>query len=105
MKKETTICVFVSAVSLIVAAVLHRYFPGFGAAFKPLLWPLIVLPFAVRFRYAVLTGAVVPFLSCFVNGMPTAVVALKLSLLTVCFMSGVAAVRAVLAWTHRIVQN
>ena len=105
MKKETSICIIVSAVSLIVAAVFHRYFPGFGAAFKPLLWPLIVLPFAVRFRYAVLTGAVVPFLSCVVNGMPTAAIALKLSLLTVCFVSGIAVVRAVLVWTHRIVQN
>ena len=94
MKKDTSICIVVSAVSLVVAAVFHRYFPGFGAAFKPLLWPLIILPFAVRFRYAVLTGAVVPFLSCVINGMPTAVIALKLSLLTVCLMSAVAAVRA-----------
>ena len=105
MKKETSICIVVSAVSLIVAAIFHRYFPGLGAAFKPLLWPLIVLSFAVRFRYAVLTGAIVPFLSCVVNGMPTVFVALKLSLLTVCFVSGIAVVRAVLARTRRIVQN
>ena len=105
MKKEMSICIIVSAVSLIVAAVFHRYFPGFGAAFKPLLWPLIVLPFAVRFRYSVLTGAVVPFLSCVVNGMPTTDVALKLSLLTICFISGIAVLRAILARTRRIVQN
>ena len=105
MKKEMSICVVVAAISLIVAAVFHRFFPGFGVAFKPLLWPLIVLPFAVRFRYSVLTGGVVPFLSYAVNGMPTAVVALKLSLLAVGVMSGVAAVRIMLAQTHRIVQN
>lgn len=105
MKKEMSICIVVSAVSLAVAAVFHCCFPGFGAAFKPLLWPLIILPIAVRFRYAVLTGAVVPFLSCVVNGMPTAVVAVKLSLLAVCFISGVAVVRVALARTRRIVQN
>jgi len=79
MKKDLFVCVVVAAVSLVVAAVFHRFFPGFGMVFKPLLWPLAVLPFAVRMRFAVATAFLVPLLSCAVNGMPTLPVALLLS--------------------------
>jgi len=91
MKNEVLACVLVSAASLIVAAVCHRFAPGFGVAFKPLLWPLAVLPFAVRPQYALPTAFAVPLVSCAVNGMPTLPVALSLAALALAFAAIVGA--------------
>jgi len=99
MKNEVLACVLVSAVSLIVAAVCHRFAPGFGVAFKPLLWPLGVLPFAVRPRYALPTAFAVPLVSCAVNGMPTLPVALALSLASLAFAAVVSTVRRLMRRT------
>jgi len=84
---ELAVCCLVAALSLAVAAAVHRFAPGFGIVFKPLLWPLLVLPFTVRPRYALVTSAVVPLLSCAVTGMPTLPVALTLSACATVFMS------------------
>jgi len=84
-KHEVSICVLVAALSLVVAAVCHRFAPGFGVTFKPLLWPLAVLPFAVRPRLAFATTFAVPLLSCAVNGMPSLPVALALSAASLAF--------------------
>ena len=93
MKKDLFVSALVAAGSLIVAAVFHRFFPGFGAMFKPLLWPLAVLPFAVRLRFAIVTAFIVPVLSCTVNGMPTLPVALSLSAVSSLMVAGIAALR------------
>lgn len=70
MRKELFYCVIVGAVSLTVAAVCHRFFPGCGPILKPLLWPLAVLPFFVRPTFAASTAVLLPLLSAVVNGMP-----------------------------------
>lgn len=70
MKKNVFCCVLVSAVSLAVAAVCHRFFPGLGPVLKPLLWPIAILPFLVKPSAAVPTAAILPFISAAVNGMP-----------------------------------
>jgi len=93
MKSEVLACVLVSAASLIVAAVCHRFAPGFGVAFKPLLWPLAALPFMVSPRYALPTAFAVPLVSCAVNGMPTLPVALALSSASLAFSAIVSMVR------------
>jgi len=76
---ELVVCCLVAAASLAIAAAIHRFAPGFGPVFKPLLWPLLVLPFTVRQRYAIVTSFVVPLISCAVTGMPTLPVAMALS--------------------------
>lgn len=70
MKKNVFYSVLVAAVSLITAAVCHRFFPGLGPVLKPLLWPIAVLPFLVKPSAAVPTAAILPFISAAVNGMP-----------------------------------
>jgi len=85
MNREILVCIFIASVALLVAAACHRLCPGFGAAFKPLLWPLAVLPFAVRLRFALVTAFAVPLVSCAVNGMPTLPVALSLSSVSLAF--------------------
>jgi len=92
-------CVVVSALSLAVAAACHRFCPGFGMTFKPLLWPLAVLPFAVRPRLAFATAFAVPLLSCAVNGMPTLPVALLLSAASLVFVAVVVSVGRLLRRT------
>jgi len=92
MKHELFVCVLVASLSLIVAAVCHRFCPGFGMAFKPLLWPLAVLPFMVRPRFAFATAFAVPLLSCAVNGMPTFPVALLLSSASLMFAAVIVSV-------------
>lgn len=79
MKRDLAIALSVAALSLAVAAVFHGFLPGFGALFKPLLWPLAALPFLVRPRTALVTAAAVPPLSSLVNGMPPLPTALMLS--------------------------
>jgi len=95
MKKDMFVCVAVAAFSLIVAAVFHRFFPGFGMVFKPLLWPLAVLPFMVRARFALLTALIVPLLSCAINGMPSVPVAISLSAFSAIALCGIAVCRRV----------
>jgi hypothetical protein len=70
MKKNVFYSVLVAAVSLIAAAVCHRFYPGLGPVLKPLLWPTVILPFLVRPSAAVPTVAILPFISAAVNGMP-----------------------------------
>ena len=96
MKRDIAICLIVAALSLVTAAVFHAFLPGFGAMFKPLMWPLVILPFCVRRRAAVVTAAVVPLLSAAVNGMPSWLMALALAgaatagVLILAFIRGVA---------------
>lgn len=78
-KYEVLVCLVVATVALTVAAGVHRLAPGFGLVFKPLLWPLVVLPFAVRPRLATLTAFAVPLVSSGVTGMPALPMALALS--------------------------
>lgn len=78
--KSFLITLCTSVFALVVAALAHRFFPAFGVVFKPLLWPIIPLAFAVKTRYACTAAIIVPFLSALVNGMPTYSVALELSL-------------------------
>jgi len=85
MHRDVFVCLVVASAALLVAAACHRLCPGFGAAFKPLLWPLAVLPFAVRLRFALVTAFAVPLVSCAVNGMPTLPVALSLSSVSLAF--------------------
>jgi len=85
LKREVFFCVLTAAVSLVAAAACHRFAPGFGAMFKPLLWPLAVLPFAVRPRLALTTAFAVPLLSCAVNGMPALPIAMSLSALALAY--------------------
>ena len=96
MKKDLLISVLVAGVSLISAAVFHRFSPGLGALLKPLLWPLVVLPFLVRPRFTAGTSLSVPLLSCAVNGMPTLAVSVSLSFLVFGFIVAFYAARYVL---------
>jgi len=84
MKREMCVCVSVAALSLVTAAVFHRFLPGLGPAFKPLLWPLALLAFSVRTRYAAATAFLVPYLSYLVNGMPSLTTAVALSAVAPC---------------------
>jgi len=86
-KIELFVCVLVAVGSLLVAAFCHRFCPGFGIMLKPLLWPLAVLPFAIRLRSALVTAFAVPLVSCAVNGMPTLPVALSLSAVSLVFVA------------------
>ena len=43
MKKEMIRLAAVTLVSVVAAQVFHRFLPGFGPAFKPLLWPFLYL--------------------------------------------------------------
>lgn len=99
MKKNTVYCVSVCAVSLLTAAVCHRFFPGLGPVLKPLFWPVAVLPFVVRPRLAVLSSFVLPLLSAAVNGMPQWHVAIGISILSAVLASAICAFRTF--WAHR----
>ena len=99
MKKNTVYCVSVCAVSLLTAAVCHRFFPGLGPVLKPLYWPVAILPFVVRPRMAVLSSLALPLLSAAVNGMPQWHVAIGISILAAVLASAICAFRAFLA--HR----
>lgn len=92
--KPLTISVFTAAVSLAVAAAAHRYCPAFAVTFKPLLWPLLPLVFAVRPGYAAAVALTVPFLSAAVNSMPTYQVAAALSLSGLLFVALASLVKA-----------
>ena len=91
MRRELSVCALLSIASLMTAAVCHRFYPGFGQVLKPLLWPLVVLPFAVRPRLAFGTAFAVPLLSAAVNGMPSWFVALSLSSLSAVVAAALAA--------------
>ena len=93
MKKDVLVSCAVASVSLIVASFFHHFLPGLGVVFKPLLWPLAVLPFCVRLRTAAVTAFVVPLLCSAVNGMPTFPVAMKLSASAAIVVSALAIVR------------
>lgn len=97
MKKNTVYCVSVCAVSLLTAAVCHRFFPGLGPVLKPLYWPVAVLPFVVRPRLAVLSSFALPLLSAAVNGMPQWHTAIGISALSASLAAAVCALRAFLA--------
>jgi hypothetical protein len=94
MKKNTVYCVSVCAVSLLTAAVCHRFFPGLGPVLKPLYCPVAILPFVVRPRMAVLSSLVLPLLSAAVNGMPQWHVAIGISILSATLAAAICALRA-----------
>lgn len=57
-----------AALALVLPVAFHAV--GLGSKFLPMLLPLLLNGFLVPARWAVLTGALTPWISCFATGMP-----------------------------------
>lgn len=57
-----------AALALVLPIAFHAV--GLGSKFLPMLLPLLLNAFLVPWRWAVATGAVVPWISAFATGMP-----------------------------------
>lgn len=82
--KSTIVSVLFGSVALAAGVICHRFAPGLGLVLMPMFWPLAALTALVPAKHAVVTAALVPFVSFALTGMPAfpLVVALKFSLLT-----------------------
>lgn len=84
LKREITVCAVFGSVALAAGCLCHRVAPGLGLVLMPMFWPLAVLATRVSVGKAVVTAAVVPFVSMLVTGMPAMpfVVAVKFAAFT-----------------------
>ena len=84
MKKEMTLCVVFGAIALMAGVLCHHAAPGLGLVLMPMFWPLAALATRVQVRKAVVTAAIVPFVSMLLTGMPAmpVVVAVKFAAFT-----------------------
>ena len=82
--KSTVLSVVFGSAALAAGVLCHRYAPGLGLVVMPMFWPLAALSAFVPARHAVITAAIVPFVSFALTGMPALpmLVSVKFALLT-----------------------
>lgn len=84
MKRDVLVCLVFGLIALVLGCLCHRIAPGLGLVLMPMFWPLAVLSTRVSVRKAVVTAAIVPFVSLLLTGMPAVpvVVAVKFAAFT-----------------------
>ena len=74
MKKNTTYRIVMTGLMMAIGVVLPTIFhfiPQFGIIFLPMHIPVLICGFLCGWPYGLVTGLAVPFLGCFINGMPS----------------------------------
>jgi hypothetical protein len=66
--KNLTLSALFIALGVLIPILFHGF--GLGSVFLPMFWPVAACPFFVPVSYAVAVGALTPFVSTLLTGMP-----------------------------------